>query len=157
MRCGRGGFSLMELLIVTAMIAMICGMGFLRLGDSLAEYELSAAALELASDLRYLQQVSVNSPDSAGGPFYLLTFDHGSRAGYNISAAAKNVKRALFPDSVRLANLPLSVSFNPNGTPSNAQAIALRSLRMNKKRYVIIAAVTGRVRISNTGTWEAGE
>ena len=45
----RGGFGLLELLIVTAMISMICGMGMMRLGNSLAEVELSAAALELAS------------------------------------------------------------------------------------------------------------
>lgn len=157
MQGGRGGFGLLELLVVTAMISMICGMGFLRLGDSLAEYELSATALELAADLRWLQQVSVNSPESAGGPFYLLVFDNGSGGGYRVSAAAKSVKREIFPASVRLANSPASVSFNPSGNPSNAQVVALRSLRLRKNIYVIIAAVSGRVRISSVATWESGE
>ena len=153
----RGGFSLLELLLVMAMISMICGVGFLRLGDSLAEYELSAAALELAADLRWVQQVSVNSPSSAGGPFYLLTFRHADLSGYSISASTVSVKQATFPASVRLANFPLKISFNSNGNPDNPQTIALKSLRLAKKRYVIIAAVTGRVRISSTGGWEAGE
>ena len=148
---------MLELLLVMAMISMICGVGFLRLGDSLAEYELSAAALELAADLRWVQQVSVSSPSSAGGPFYLLTFRHADLSGYSISASTVSVKQATFPASVRLANLPLKVSFNSNGNPDNPQTIALKSLRLAKKRYVIIAAVTGRVRISNTAGWEAGE
>lgn len=157
MQVGRSGFSLLELLVVTAMISMICGLGILRLGDSLAEYELSAAALELAADLRWMQQVSVNSPSSAGGAFYLLTFDKGSGTGYLVTAAAKNKKRVQFPASVQLANNPLKISFNSNGNPSNAQTIALKSLRLKKTRFVIIAAVTGRVRISEVATWETGE
>ncbi len=157
MRVGRGGFSLLELLVVTAMISMVCGLGIMRWGSGLAEYELSAAALELAADLRWMQQVSVNSPASAGGPFYLLTFDNGTGTGYRISAAAKSVKRAVFPASVRIADGPAKVSFSANGSPSAAQSITLKSLTLGKNRYVIIAAVTGRVRISDAAAWEAGE
>ena len=157
MRVRRGGFSLLELLIVTAMIAMICGLGIMQLGETLAGNELSAAALELAADLRWMQQASVNSPASAGGPFYLLVFDNGTGSGYQITASTKSVKRSVFPASVRLANNPAKVSFNPSGSPSNAQSIALQSLSLKKNRYVIIAAVTGRVRISDSGAGEAGE
>ena len=153
----RGGFSLLELLIVTAMISMICAMGMLRLGDSLSGAELSAAALELAADLRWMQQASVNSPVGAGGPFYSLAFNQSTGAGYVVKAGLNVYKRGVFPDSVRLANLPAAVSFSGSGSPANAQTIALKSLRTKKNRYVIIAAVTGRVRISDVAAWEAGE
>lgn len=157
MRLVRGGFSLLELLIVTAMISMICAMGMLRLGDSLAGAELSAAALELAADLRWMQQASVNSPVGTGGPFYSLAFNQGNGAGYVVKAGLNVCKRAVFPDSVRLANMPAAVSFSGLGSPSNAQTIALKSLRTKQNRYVIVAAVTGRVRISDVAAWEAGE
>ena len=157
MRLVRGGFSLLELLIVTAMISMICAMGLLRLGDSLSGAELSAAAFELAADLRWMQQASVNSPVGAGGPFYSLTFNQATGAGYVIKAGLNVCKRGVFPDSVRLANKPAAVSFSGSGSPANAQTIALKSLRTQKNRYVIIAAVTGRVRISDVAAWEAGE
>ena len=157
MRWGRGGFSLLELLVVTAMISMICAMGLLRLGDSLAAAELSAAALELAADLRWMQQASVNSPVGAGGPFYSLTFNQATGAGYVVKAGLNVYKRGAFPDSVRLANLPQAVSFTGFGSPTHAQTIALKSLRTNRVRYVIIAAVTGRVRISDVAAREAGE
>ena len=157
MRWKRGGFSLLELLIVTAMISMICAMGLLRLGDSLSGAELSAAALELAADLRWMQQASVNSPVGAGGPFYSLSFNQATGAGYVVKAGLNVCKRAVFPDSVRLANMPAVVSFSGSGSPTNAQTIALKSLRNQKNRYVIIAAVTGRVRISDVAAWEAGE
>ena len=157
MRWGRGGFSLLELLVVTAMISMICAMGLLRLGDSLAAAELSAAALELAADLRWMQQASVNSPVGAGGPFYSLAFNQASGAGYVVKAGLNVYKRGAFPDSVRLANLPQVVSFTGFGSPTRAQTIALKSLRTNRVRYVIIAAVTGRVRLSDSAAWESGE
>ena len=157
MRWGRGGFSLLELLVVTAMISMICAMGLLRLGDSLAAAELSAAALELAADLRWMQQASVNSPVGAGGPFYSLSFNQATGAGYVVKAGLNVYKRGAFPDSVRLANLPQVVSFTGFGSPTHAQTIALKSLRTNRVRYVIIAAVTGRVRLSDSAAWESGE
>ena len=157
MRWQRGGFSLLELLIVTAMISMICAMGLLRLGDSLSGAELSAAAFELAADLRWMQQASVNSPVGAGGPFYSLAFNQATGAGYVVKAGLNVYKRGAFPDSVRLANMPAAVSFSAAGSPSNAQSIALKSLRTKRNRYVIIAAVTGRVRISDAAAREAGE
>ena len=157
MRWGRGGFSLLELLVVTAMISMICAMGLLRLGDSLAAAELSAATLELAADLRWMQQASVNSPVGAGGPFYSLTFNQATGAGYVVKAGLNVYKRGAFPDSVRLANLPQAVSFTAFGSPTSAQSIALKSLRTNRVRYVIIAAVTGRVRLSDSAAKESGE
>ena len=157
MRWERGGFSLLELLVVTAMISMICAMGLLRLGDSLAAAELSAAALELAADLRWMQQASVNSPVGAGGPFYSLSFNQATGAGYVVKAGLNVYKRGAFPDSVRLANLPQVVSFTGFGSPTHAQTIALKSLRTNRVRYVIIAAVTGRVRLSDSAAWESGE
>lgn len=157
MRQQCSGFSLLELLVVTAMISMICGMGMMRLGESVAEYELSAAALELAADLRWMQQMAVNSPASSGGPFYLMIIDHSTCARYQIAAATKTLKWTRLPDSVRLADVQEKIMFNSNGSPYKARSFVLQSLRLKKNRYVIVAAVTGRVRISNTPVWEAGE
>ena len=157
LRSLRGGFSLLELLVVTAMISMICAMGLLRLGNCLATAELSAAALELAADLRWMQQASVNSPVGAGGPFYSITFNQASGGGYVVKAGLNVHKRVVFPESVRLANLPQAISFTMVGSPTRAQSIALKSLRTNEVRYVIVAAVTGRVRLSDSAAWEGGE
>ena len=157
LRSLRGGFSLLELLVVTAMISMICAMGLLRLGNCLATAELSAAALELAADLRWMQQASVNSPVGAGGPFYSITFNQASSGGYVVKAGLNVHKRVVFPESVRLANLPQAISFTMVGSPTRAQSIALKSLRTNEVRYVIVAAVTGRVRLSDSAAWEGGE
>ena len=104
-----------------------------------------------------MQQASVNSPVGAGGPFYSLTFNQATGAGYVVKAGLNVYKRGAFPDSVRLANLPQAVSFTGFGSPTHAQTIALKSLRTNRVRYVIIAAVTGRVRLSDSAAWESGE
>ena len=150
MRWQRGGFSLLELLIVTAMISMICGMGMMRLGNSLAEYELSAAALELAADLRWMQQLAVNSPAIAGGPFYALAVDHRTGARYQIMASTKTLKWTVLPQSVRLLDVKDNLVFYSNGRPNQGLSFVLQSRPLRRTRYVIVAAVTGRVRISDT-------
>lgn len=142
---------------MAAMISMICAMSLLRLGDSLAGAELSAAALELAADLRWMQQASVNSPVGAGGPYYSLIFNQNTSAGYVVKAGLNIYKRGTFADSVRLASLPQPVSFAASGSPTNAQTIMLQSQRTKRIRYVIIAAVTGRVRLSDSAAGETGE
>ena len=157
MRQIHGGFSLLELLMATAMISMICGMGMMRLGNSLAEHELSAAALELAADLRWMQQMAVNSPAIAGGPFYTLAVDHATCARYQITASAKTLKWTVLPASVRLQDVRDKVLFYSNGRPNQGRSFVLQSLPLRKNRFVILAAVTGRVRISDTPTWETGE
>ena len=157
MREKRGGFGLLELLIVTAMISMICGLGMMRLGNSLAEVELSAAALELAADLRWMQQMAVNSPAGSGGPICLMIIDHSTGARYQIAAATKTLKWTYLPASVRLADVQGSILFYSNGSPYRARSFVLQSLKLKKNRYVILAAVTGRVRISETPVWETGE
>ena len=156
LRRTHSGFSLLELLIVVALISMICGMSMMRLGGGLAEQELSAAALEMAADLRWMQQVSVNSPVSAGGSFFCMVFDR-SGGSYYVREGVQIVKRSFLPGSVSLGNSPPIISFSASGSPASGQTIMLYSRSLGKFRYVIVAAVTGRVRISTTSAWEAGE
>lgn len=153
MKVGRSGFSLLELLLVTSMISMICGLGIMRLGNALAGFELSASALELATDLRWMQQISVNSPVSAGGPFYSMVFNQAT-GSYHVKAGTQICKRAYLPASVRFATLPASLYFSENGNPSAAQTIVLQNSKLGKNLYVVIAAVSGRVRVSESASWE---
>ena len=153
LKAGRSGFSMLELLLVASMISMVCGLGIMRLGNALAGFELSAAAQELAADLRWMQQISVNSPVSAGGPFYSMVFNPAT-SSYYVKAGVQICKRSYLPASVRFAGLPTSLYFTESGNPSAAQTIMLNSPQQGKKLYVIIAAVTGRVRVSESAASE---
>lgn len=153
-----GGFSLLELLVTAALITMICGMSMMRLGSGLAEQELSAAALELAADLRWMQQVSTNSPASAGGFPFFMVFEGAGRGGYLVRSGVNVVKRMSLPASVQFGNSPPLVSFAASGSPSpGGLTIILQSRQLGKSLYVIIAAVSGRVRVSGVPAAEAGE
>ena len=66
-------------------------------------------------------------------------------------------KRNFLPASVKFGNSPAVLSFSASGSPASGQTIMLYSRSLGKIRYVIVAAVTGRVRISTTPAWEAGE
>ena len=111
---------MLELLVAASLIAMICGMGMMRLGNSLAEQELSAAALELAADLRWLQQVSTNSPVNAGGPSFFMVFEGAGKGGYLVRAGVNVVKRMALPASVQFGSSPPILSFSASGSPSPA-------------------------------------
>lgn len=157
MRWTRSGFSLLELLVVVALISMICAMSMMRLGNGLAEQELSAAALEMAADLRWMQQVSTNSPVSAGGSFFCMVFEGAGGGSYYVREGVQIRKRSFLPASVKFGNAPPILSFSASGSPVSGQTIMLYSRSLGKTLYVIVAAVTGRVRVSATPAWEAGE
>lgn len=152
----QSGFTLVELLIAVALILMICLAGILRLGDSIEEHELSAAALALAADLHWLRQMSVNSPTGAGGPVFSMTFDHAGGRSYQVNGGIKIVKRIQLPSSVVIKNSPRSIGFSLSGAPSQGQTIMLQN-RRGKIKYVILAAVSGRVRVSESAAKESGE
>lgn len=156
MQKSQSGFTLVELLIVVALILMICSAGILRMGNSIEEHELSAAALALAADLHFLRQLSVNSPAGAGGPIYSMSFDHAGERSYKINGGIKIIKRIQLPMSVSVKNSPRSISFSSSGTPSQGQTIMLQN-RQGKIKYVILAAVSGRIRVSEYSTKESAE
>lgn len=69
------GFTLMELMIAIAIIGILTGIGMLQFRASQARQELDRAAWELASDIRWMQQLSANdaTPRRANPPTYRFT------------------------------------------------------------------------------------
>lgn len=69
---GRRGFTLIELVIAVSILAVLAGIGTLQFRESRARQELDRAAWELASDIRWMQQLSANdsTPRLANPPSY---------------------------------------------------------------------------------------
>jgi len=128
---------------------LICLIPFLRVGDSLEKQRLEASALELSGDLRWLQQAGINSPSSAGGPRYSIVFNNGDTRTYYVTADRMILRTVSLPTSVSIVNQPSSIYFSQHGSPNKGQTVAMQSTG-GKIRYVIVAAVSGRVRLSDT-------
>lgn len=144
---GQRGVTLLEVIICIGIVGIIAGGGMLTLGSSLANQELVSSSLQLTADIRWLQQISMNGGSEVS---YLLLFQHAAPYGYYVTANSQTVKRVSFPASVRLSGSYSPIGFSPSGAPViGAQSIGLQSSKLKTWKYVILAPVTGRVRISS--------
>jgi len=143
------GVTFIELIICIGILGMLGSLAGLRLGQSLHQQELDSASLQLVADLRWLQQRSIN--EGSGTVAYLFHFNQNEPCGYYITANTQVIKRHTFPSGIRLYVPYPTISFFVSGAPLlGAQTISLQSAKLNIWKYVILAPVTGRVRISNT-------
>ena len=148
------GVTLLELIVCIGIIGLLASTAMLVVGQSLQRQELESASLLLANDLRWLQQLSINS--GIGTTSYILQFNK-SEPSYYIMANTKVIRKYVFPRSIRLYAPYTFISFSLSGAPLiGAQTVSLQSNQLQTWKYVILAPVTGRVRISDTNPhqWE---
>jgi prepilin-type N-terminal cleavage/methylation domain-containing protein len=142
------GMTFLELVICISLLAIIGSSSVLRLGQSLRQQELESASLQLAGDLRWLQQLAINGGSQPQS--YILLFKLDTPYGYHITGDSQVLKSITFPPSVRLFVGQHVIGFGLSGAPlKGAQTISLQSGTLDLWKYVILAPVTGRVRISN--------
>ena len=152
---GQRGMTLIELLICIAVFGIIASMAVPTLGQSMAKQELEGASLQLAADIRWLQQIGINN--GSGIVSYKLLFNTNTPYGYYVTANTQVIKKYTFPVSVKLSGIPSPIGFSLSGAPSGAQTISLQSIKLKTMKYVILAPVTGRVRISDSNSLQPGE
>lgn len=148
------GVTLLELIVCIGIIGLLASATMLVLGQSLQKQELESASLLLANDLRWLQQLSINSGN--GVTSYILQFNK-SEPSYYIMANTKVIKKHVFSPSIKLYAPSTFIGFSLTGAPLiGAQTISLQSDKLQTWKYVILAPVTGRIRISDTNPhqWE---
>lgn len=147
------GVTLIELLICIAILSIFTGITIPRLGQSVEKQELESASRQLAADIRWLQQISINAGMDTTA--YAMIFYQTTPHGYYITANTQGIKNVTFPISVSIHGIPSYISFARTGAPSTgAQAIILYSEKLQQFKYVILTPVTGRVRISDVSSVE---
>lgn len=134
------GYSFIELLIVISLITMIAGMAALKIGDWQAHQDLNAAARQLASDIRLLQQVTVNVDARKGTPVMSLY-----EKSYSAPLSPVPIKRT-FPSTVSIVKYDTIIFSAKDGTPTVVKTITIRRTDLKGSRDVIVDSV-GRVRI----------
>ncbi len=135
------GYSFIELLIVISLITMIAGMAALKIGDWQAHQDLNAAARQLASDIRLLQQVTVNVDARKGTPVLILHTN-----GYYSDPPNPAPFKRTFPSTVSIPTSDKVIFSAKDGSPTMVKAITLRRTDSKGSREVIVDSV-GRVRI----------
>ena len=145
----RKGITLMELVIVMAIIALGAVLMVPNIGAWLPNYRLRSATRDVVSSLRVAQMKAV-----ASNVAYRVSFNNG-----NNSYVIQRSSGGLFLDEGGTQTLPSGVSFNgvsfggnafvsfnPNATATSGSAV-LRNSKGTQKTISVLST-TGRVRIS---------
>lgn len=141
------GVTFLELIICIGILGFIGSLSMLLLGSTLRHQQLDSASFQLVADLRWLQQLTMNGDATMS---YVLLLNLKAPYGYLVTANRQVLKKNVFPSSVQLLAEYPSISFSPSGAPQTGmQTISLQSDKQDLRNYVILAPVTGRVRISH--------
>ncbi|WP_066637649.1 prepilin-type N-terminal cleavage/methylation domain-containing protein [Desulfolucanica intricata] len=151
------GFSLLELMIVVLILGILLALAIPQLREPYGRYNLQSAAYGLAEDIRLHMQQTINAQDTLST--YRIKFDTTNNKYY----LQRN------SDVLQIINLPASVelvytnfdwdsngikdhvlAFNISGKPHpRGGTVTLRDRYSGELLYVIIANITGRVRVDN--------
>lgn len=146
------GFTLIELAITMGIIAILTITVAPVFQKQLAHFNLVQTAYQITADLRELQQraLTENSTD------YNIQFYRNAVNHYTIRKQTRagpiNIKATYFASSVKLGstNFPSDrLYISAVGSPyPHGGTIIIENRRSGEAIYVIIASITGRVRVS---------
>ncbi|NPV44651.1 MAG: prepilin-type N-terminal cleavage/methylation domain-containing protein [Firmicutes bacterium] len=140
------GFTLIELVLTICILGFLVSIVIPNFKGTLEDYRLKNAAMEIASEIRLIQQRAISE-----GDIFKIIFDLNNRDRYHVARGTRILKTAYLPDGVILEGTSLGgghqIVFTESGAPVPAGSITLKNKR-GERRYVIVAVATGRVRIS---------
>lgn len=140
---GEAGFTLAELLVVLALLALIYGMVAPSLGRAVGGGEIHVASRELVSALREARSAAI-----AGGREVRFVVD-GAAGVYGYGQARRSVPRGLdiaadVPGSRRLPQNAAAIDFFPDGASTGGQVV-LSARGGGARTAVAVDWLTGRV------------
>ena len=146
--CGRKGYTLIELIIVTTLISILTAIAIPNF-PLLSGRQLAGTAWKIAGDVRLARSEAVITGQTCRITFYV------AEGNYRFASAKETRLSELpegitFPTSTTFAKDSSGnpyIQFNPLGRPSGGGTVTLQS-ESGEKRYIIVTPVTGRVRVS---------
>lgn len=139
----KNAFIFLEVVIAVSIMGIILGMAAPALQGPFERFRVITSARQLESDMRNLQQEAISLEDSG----YKILF---SNTFYQISRDNIPIKTVNLPAGVTIAfnNFPSSqLNFNLKGLPLNNGHVKFYGETTGEIRYVIVYALTGRIRI----------
>lgn len=155
-RTGRGpsgvphGFTAIELLLVVVIMGLLMGIAVPVFERTVARANLVSSARQMAADLRMQQQAAINAEDDQNT--YQVVFDLDNNR-YYLQKNNQIMTIVYLPGTVQIAssNFPGQsncLRFNIQGRPRDGGGTITLRCKTGDLYYVIVAAITGRVRIS---------
>lgn len=144
----RWGFSLLEIIVVLALLAVISVVAIPTFGNYLAERELEAACLQLQQDIRLASQQALVGESAT---YRINLYRNAEKYRVLDMSKPSRYREVAMPPGVDLAWTNFEndvIYFSARGRPTAGGHITLKSGKTGKFLYVIVAPVTGRTRVS---------
>ncbi len=153
------GFSYLEVLLVTSMVSILVVIAVPRISQLLVSWQMDYEAACLATDLRYLQELSREERRPLPGfelpgrsverPALFIEFD-GTRDGYYIHVPGQKTScRHICPPGVLMGNgsvyVSMRITFEADGSILGPRTIYLYKDHQMERRIIIDQA--GRIRV----------
>ncbi len=146
----EAAFTLVELLIVLALLGIMLSVAVPAIRDISGRHNLEIAARSLAIDIRRTRQMAITT----GTPYCLQLAVNSTSYDYRIkNCLSAETERFSYPEGVSLSSTTFQPSgsmpqlrFSSSGHCGGGTAVLINGAGV--RSYVIVAAITGRVRIS---------
>ncbi len=151
---GQHAYTLVELLCVISLLAMIVLIAMPALQGLEERRNLEIAARNLATDMRKTQQAAITR-----GHTFRIEFQSDDKQYRIRNTITEEVTRIRLPEGIEYCYITIepiggfrTSGFYYNGVPIHAGTVGFCN-SSGDKLFVILAPVTGRVRISDTPPW----
>lgn len=139
------GFTLLELMVVISIIGIALTVMMPQFSSTQEEHRLYSFVRTCVVDIRYVQQLSIDTKEEHGVYF--------EPSGYEIRKGAEVIKKVEFNyvtyDQIQ-GSTSNQIVFKPDGVPYESGKIIFNSNSSNRKVYVNVTPETGGV----SESWE---
>lgn len=145
----RNGLTLIELIVVMAILAIIFTITMPALNNYLANCRLEAACLELQQNIRSTAQDALVEESI----YYRINLYRNTEKYRVINMLNRDgFKEVTLPKDIDLVGTNFYqdvILFSARGMPTTGGTVTLKSNSTGRNMYVIVAPVTGRTRVSS--------
>jgi Tfp pilus assembly protein FimT len=142
-RIGRAyerGATLLETLVVLALVALLIGVGVASIGGLIGQKTLAGWSDAIVNDIRSAQQLGI-----ARRTPVVVTFTNSTPPGYATTIGGTVVRSQTLPSELTLT--AATIQFNSLGVPSAETTLRLTDTRNAQAVTISVTAVTGAVTV----------
>jgi prepilin-type N-terminal cleavage/methylation domain-containing protein len=131
------GYTLLELVVVAALVAILLAIGASSVRNALAREEADGWARTLVHELTAAQQAAITRRTSVAATFQDQTFSVAVVGGGTL-------RREVLPAHLRFGGALLTITFDRRGVPSGASSVTITSTT-GRSYTITVEPGTGRV------------